>query len=273
VYGEFYIRQQVRHMRIVFESRWLWAVVVVLLIQGAAYADDPAPAGEAAELQALLVELRELREAKYRLRQQWAEEQVAQDRDLAAAMADAETAERAAADAATELAAAREHLATLQAGGMTTNWDRLHAWLAALPLTAAAQAASNRILLDAAYLAGLPTDTGAPLPARVAQAMSNYESAMLRGHTMDVTRRSLAIPVDGATAEYECEVLRLGGAIEYYVTADEGRCGYRLADGVWRALPATDAAAVRQAIRVFRRETAPTLVTLPLPPATAGATP
>jgi hypothetical protein len=176
-------------------------------------------------------------------------------------------AEAAAADA--ELERARESLAATEAEGEAVRAERarLNDWLTDYLATARSRAEARPILLDAAYVAGLPMDDGVSLAARLAQVFSNEEVTLQRGRTIDVTRRPVEVLIPDFSATIECEVLRLGGAVEYFVSPEDDYCGYRMGwmgSLGWMTIPRENAPAIRQAIEMVRREQPPALVTLPI---------
>jgi hypothetical protein len=229
----------------------------------------PVWAGEAEDLQAALAELRELREAKYRLRRQWAEEQAEMERQTRAQTAALEKAKAEAAAAEREVTTARETRAAAATEGAAAAAEvaRLNDWLTGYLATAKARAEALPILLDAAYVAGLPTDDSVSLAARLARLFSNEEATLQRGWTIDVTRRPVDVLIPDFSATIECDVLRLGGVVEYFVSPENDYCGFRMGwmgSTGWHAIPRENAAAIRQAIEVVRRERPPALVTLPI---------
>lgn len=232
------------------------ALAALLLATPLRAQDPPAapPSAQAAQLEAALAELRELRQARQRLRDNWAEEQAELARLTATETARADAAEagsreidiqydhlRPEIDAATDYyPIAIKELAAIRAwvDGTIATFDDAHA------------RGLQPVLVDEAFLAALPRDPDMPLPERVERLLASLDAAVERGWSVDVSPRVIRIGNSPATTAYDVRVLRLGGALELFVTVDGSRCGYRPQRGErgWAFMDARYAPAIAAAI-------------------------
>lgn len=82
------------------------------------------------------------------------------------------------------------------------------------------------------------------------------------GHTLEAYRGDLNVNGANSTVDF----LRLGRLALYYQRLDGSETGYwNRAEQRWQALPGSYRNAIRQGLRIARKETAPDLLTLPLP--------
>ena len=218
-------------------------------------------------LQALLRELRELRQTKYALREQWQQEKRGIEQMIRVDRARLETARptlaataKRAAELAQDVASATKEKAAAE--------QRLAAVSASLQASAArwrTAAASSTILMGQDFLTDLAE---AAAPRAPPDMLRDYLHLLLETAQAGAGAETRLATITLAGKQHSGEVLRLGGALELFVSADDKHCGYRAsraASGEWLALPPASAKDVRQAMRVVNKELPARLVTVPVP--------
>lgn len=105
------------------------------------------------------------------------------------------------------------------------------------------------------------------VPEKFRQVLEAYLVELEYGRTIEAYTGIATID----DRELEVDFLRIGRIGLFYQTLDGARSGrWDAASGSWQALPAADRNPIRDAIKVARKLSAPDLLTLPLPTATAA---
>jgi hypothetical protein len=117
-----------------------------------------------------------------------------------------------------------------------------------------------------AELRGLMARPDVTTAERFRQIMEAYQIENEYGRTIEAYRAPLRRDGKEITVDY----LRFGRIALVYQTLDAEETGvWNRETGAWEVLPAGDRSAIRQGLKIARKQSAPDLITVPLPPATA----
>ncbi len=224
-------------------------------------------ADDLATLQALLREVREIREARYGMQTSWKEE--AQRLKLLSTI-EKEKLKSLQSDHAEQRAQTDALKATLhniqdEQESIAAEIGKVDTWMSTAIGSGATDNQRLHILFGARSSAELERIAATALPTadKLGSLMNILQNAAIDGSRSDY--RNDVLTVNGAALA--ADVLRVGGVIEYYVTPDDSQCGYRMAGdgGAWIGLDGEHAAGIRKAIKILSKEMPAEIVSVPVP--------
>ena len=240
----------------------------ILVFSNGLYAVDSAPA-DYDTLATLLKELREIRQARYELQNQWKDEkeQLELIKNLEGEKLEIlKEEEKVAKKTLSEL---KNSLSDTKKQNQVVNESASHLrdWIDGSCKSLLTEASRYSILMDEDRKKGihniLKKDT--TMTDKIVLYLNLLLDTAISGIKANVGRQILNLDGDN----YSTDVLTLGGTLKYFVTADNKLCGFgegNTSDNSWKKLDQKYAESIRTAIRVVNSELPPKLVSVPVPP-------
>ena len=231
------------------------------------FSADNAPA-DFDTLSSLLRELREIRKTKYTLQAQWKDEKEQLELIKKLEEEKLKVMKESEKNAQETLTRLKINLSDTSKQSQTVNESasQLRDWIDKSCQTFLDQASQFPILLNEEGKKSIQAilNKDKSITDKLVLYLNLMLDTAVAGTKSKVVRRT--VTVDGKP--YSAEVLILGGALEYFVTPDDGLCGYRGlngSDASWKTLDNKFVDSLRTTIRVVGNEIPPKLVSVPVP--------
>ena len=239
----------------------------ILVFSNGLYAVDSAPA-DYDTLATLLKELREIRQARYELQNQWKDEKEQLELIKNLEGEKLEILEEEKEIAKKTLSELENSLSDTKKQNRIVNESASHLrdWIDDSCKSLLKEASRYSILMNEDRQKGihniLKEDT--IMTDKVVLYLNLLLDTAISGTKANVDRQILSFD----SRNYSADILTLGGTIKFFITSDDKLCGFgggNKSDKTWKKLEKKHAESIRTAIRVVNSELPPKLVSVPVP--------